>query len=152
MASSSFLEIEKLKNNENAQITITGFNALTLTPTLEANLGMVKGYITDNTSFQFSHEFSSPNNTLGEFAGSFISTAGKISGSSGKGGITQRILTSAIGTMQNWKGASPFGFSIPTIFVASSEASADNPMNPVKTLMQAVLPRFEKLNHSGGFV
>ena len=154
MATSSFLEIEKLKNNENAKLTITGFQDLAkgTDQTPFSKLGIVSGYITENTSFQFGHEFSSPSNTVGELVGSVISTAGKVKEISGRGSLSQRILTSAIGTMQNWKGASPFAFTIPTVFVASSEAPEDNPMIPVRTLMQAVIPRFEKLDHTRGLL
>ena len=152
MATSSFLEIEKLKNNENAKITITGFNNSSESATPLEKLGIVTGYVVENTSFQMGSEFSSPSTTIGEMTGGFVNAYGKIRTAAGGDPHAQRSFTSVIGTMQDWKGSSPFGFTIPTVFVASTTSNNDNPMNPVRSLLQAVLPRFEKVGYTGGLV
>ena len=150
MATALTIDLEKVRGNANAKLIIDGFQNLNKDPNWST---LLSGYVTSNTSLQMGSDYSSPSNAIGGGASTFLNIAGKqvnrfegasIGGNTVAGGITQVQLTSVFSTIQNWQGAQLFGFTLPTVFIALREA--DNPLEDVHKLLQAVMPTYDSFN------
>lgn len=139
------LDIEKIRNNDNAKVIIRGFNTRIGEKTAKGPLrsDSLTCYLTQDTGFQFGSNFESVNSNSGAFNDLFnnITKRAQAYGFANEKEFSQRLFDSKIGTIQNWNGTELFSFSIPTIFIAAR--SGENPLDALNYLLQATVPEYD---------